>query len=85
MTRPVVVSVNDGVEGRRVSISIFQQDPNIPDPVDTTIRKTVVPAGIVYVRLVILPKDDNKNNCFSFLIKTFSFRLILQVIWWVGI
>ncbi|XP_056326941.1 heme-binding protein soul2 [Danio aesculapii] len=50
MTRPVVVSVKDGVEGRRVSISIFQQDPNIPDPVDTTIKKTVVPAGTVYVR-----------------------------------
>ncbi|NP_001139159.1 heme-binding protein soul2 precursor [Danio rerio] len=50
MTRPVVVSVKDGAEGRRVSISVFQQDPNIPDPVDTTIRKTVVPAGTVYVR-----------------------------------
>lgn len=60
MTRPVLVSVKeaDGMGDRQVSISFFQSDSNIPEPTDTTIRKTVVPGGTVYVRLVISVKND---------------------------
>ncbi|KAG1951093.1 heme-binding protein soul2 [Pimephales promelas] len=52
MTRPVLVSVKeaDGMGERQVSISVFQSDSDIPEPTDTTIRKTVAPAGTVYVR-----------------------------------
>ncbi|XP_077093060.1 heme-binding protein soul2 [Siphateles boraxobius] len=52
MTRPVLVSVKeaDGTGERQVSISVFQSDSDIPEPIDTTIRKTVVPGGTVYVR-----------------------------------
>ncbi|ROL49573.1 Heme-binding protein 2 [Anabarilius grahami] len=52
MTRPVLVSVKeaDGTGERQVSISVYQSDTDVPEPNDTTIRKTVIPAGIVYVR-----------------------------------
>lgn len=71
MTRPVLVSVKeaDGTGERQVSISVFQSDTDIPEPNDTTIRKTVVPAGTVYVRLVISVKNDSQKQfiyCFSF-------------------
>jgi len=71
MTRPVLVSVKeaDGMGERQVSISVFQSDSDIPEPTDTTIRKTVAPAGTVYVRLVISIKNDSQKlliYCFSF-------------------
>ncbi|KAI7805289.1 heme-binding protein soul2 [Triplophysa rosa] len=52
MTRPVVVSVKeaDGMGERQVSISFYQTAPDIAEPNDKTIRVTVVPGGIVYVR-----------------------------------
>lgn len=63
MTRPVVVSVKeaDGMGEQKVSISVFQSDTDIPEPNDNTIRKTVIPGGTVYVRLVILGKDDSQK------------------------
>lgn len=71
MTRPVLVSVKeaDGMGERQVSISFFQSDSDIPEPTDTTIRKTVVPGGTVYVRLVISVKNNSQKlliYCFSF-------------------
>lgn len=63
MTRPVVVSVKeaDGMGEQQVSISAFQSDTDIPEPNDNTIRKIVIPGGTVYVRLVILGKDDSQK------------------------
>lgn len=70
MTRPVVVSVKeaDGTGEQKVSLSFFQSNADIPEPNDKTIRKTVIPGGTVYVRLVILVKDDGQKlfDFFSF-------------------
>lgn len=66
MARPVLLSVKeaDGMGERQVSISVFQSDSDIPDPIDTTIRKTVVLGGTVYVRLVISVKNDTVHFLF---------------------